>query len=426
MVSAARSIVQTGVYQYSRPPGFPVYEYLMAFTPAKTSPLISNGLTAISSCVAFLFFMLILRHFNIKQYLLLACAFAFTPVIYVNSVCSMDYILALTFVLGSTWLVLIRRFYLAGIFLGLAIGCRITSGAMLLPLAVWVYIDEENISFQKKTILILILSALLTGCICFLPVIFHYGSGFFTFADYTAYPSLFTLVNTGILNVWGRPAALGLLGLCFLVPFVYPVIKATLLQSTARRGVVLSCVVILIYVVSFLRLPQESAYLIPVVPFFLLLVGLLFPKRHVRWFSVIIILSSFVTIGRVGLPQYGPIITDHFARELQVNETKEIINFVDHLQENAVMVTGWKSSIIYEAIGRNYQFDTAEVSIRSINNLFTHKYIFLIGSVAQFRQYREQGYSIWFIDQMDAYNAKFNHIDIRELGAKSLSDSIRK
>ena len=87
-----------------------------------------------------MFFAIILRYFRIKHYLLLTLAFALTPVVYVNSVNTMDYMIALAFVLGSTYFVMVHRPLAAGMFLGLAIGSRITSGAMLLPLTLWIFL----------------------------------------------------------------------------------------------------------------------------------------------------------------------------------------------------------------------------------------------------------------------------------------------
>ena len=63
-------------------------------------------------------------------------ALAFTPQVYINSSNTTDYVWALAFILGSLYFVLLGRPLMAGILLGLAIGSRITSGAMLLRLGV--------------------------------------------------------------------------------------------------------------------------------------------------------------------------------------------------------------------------------------------------------------------------------------------------
>lgn len=405
VIIAARHIAQTGEYTTSRLPGYPVYEYLTAITPAKASPLFSNGLTAVFSCIAFLFFALILRQFRISQHLLLASTFAFTPVVYLNSINTMDYMFAAAFALSSTYFVLVHRRFVAGICLGLAIGCRITSGAMLLPLALLMFLEERTL-ISGKRFLIFSATALMIGAICFMPVIHRYGFDFFTFYDLPGYPSMYSLLRRGVLEVWGGPAALGLLGLCCLVPFIFQNIRVSLMQPHVRRGLVLSFFVVVLYVGAFLRLPHKAAYLIPVVPFLLLSVGLLIPPRFVRWFAMILLLSPFITIGRSGVTLLGPVVWDHWARESGIQETRKITEAVARLSENAVIVAGWRLPQIQVALGGEYQ-----------NN---HEYVYLIKDADTYRGYVEQARVVYFLRGMDVYNLQAYRVDLRHLGARQL------
>ncbi len=427
IVISARNISQTGEYIASRLPGYPVHEYLTAFTPAKSSPFFSNCLTSIFSCIAFLFFALILRYFHTSQYLLLTCAFAFTPIIYVNSVSTIDPMFAIAFALGSTYFVLVQRPFIAGICLGLAIGCRITSGAMILPLTIQ-FCMNERISIFNKRILIFGLSALAAGCICFLPVIHRYGINFFTFSENNGYPSMVKLLYYGILKVWGTPATMGLLGLCCLLPFFFQNIKVLILQQNVRQGIILSSLVIIIYIIAFLRLPQQSAYLIPVVPFTLMLVGLLLPTNFVRWFSIILILSSFIiTINRDSIQPLGPIISDHVSRELQIKETRKIIDVVDHLQENAVIVAGPKLPQILVALGNNFHYEQDKESFfANSNNKFNHEYVYLIPTADTYKRFVEQARSVYFLDNADSFNMEVYKVNLQQLGAQQLYTGFEK
>ena len=94
VVISARQIAHSGVYEASRLPGYPAYEYLTALSAA-APPWVSNAVTALFSVAAFVFFALIMRELGVRGYLLMALAFAMTPVIYVSSCCTMDYIPAL-------------------------------------------------------------------------------------------------------------------------------------------------------------------------------------------------------------------------------------------------------------------------------------------------------------------------------------------
>ena len=406
VINAARHIAQTGEYTASRLPGHPLHEYLTAITSAKVSPLFSNGLTAVFSGIAFLFFALILRQFRISQYLLLASAFAFTPVVYVNSINTMDYMFAMAFALGSTYFVLVHRAFVAGICLGLAIGYRITAGAMLLPLTLLMFLEERTVISGKRFLIISTTTLMISG-ICFLPVIHRYGLDFFTFGDYPGDTSVYALLKKGVLDVWGVLATLGLLGLCCLVPFISQNIRVSLMQPHARRGLVLSSLVVVLYVVAWFRLPSKGAFLIPIVPFLLLSVGLLIPPHFVRWFAMILLVSSFfITIDRRGVSLAGPIIRDHWVRESRIQETRKIIEDVARLSENAVIVAGWNLPQIEAAL--------------SNEDKDNHTYIYLVENADTYRRYVEQGRAVYFLREMDAFNLQLYGVDLRHLGAQQL------
>jgi hypothetical protein len=449
VINAARHIAQTGEYIASRLPGFPVYEYLMSSTPAKVSPLFSNGLTAVFSCIAFLFFALILRQFRVRQYLLLASAFALTPVVYVYSTNTMDCMFATAFALGSTYFVLVHRPFVAGICLGLAIGCRITSGAMLLPLALWMFLEERTL-ISGKRFLIISTTALMIGGICFLPVVHHYGLGFFTRQEpVLGYPSVSSLLKRGVLQVWGVPGTLGLLALCCLVPFISQHIRVSLMQPHVRRALVLTSLVVVLYVVAFLSHPFKAVYLIPAVPFLLLSVGLLIPPYFVRWFAMLLILSSFFTIDSSGVTLSGPIRVDHWARVSLMQETRKILEAVARLPENAVIVAGRRWPRVYAALSDEYK-DNHLLAVRTDDPLETllgrapvgqhhgilalwdqvgHNYHLLVGSIEYvglikdadtYRRYIEQGRTVYFLSGVDGHNLYRYGVDLKHLGAQQL------
>jgi len=73
VVIVARQIAHGGVYEASRLPGYPVYEYLTALT-AWHAPWVSNAVTALFSTAAFVFFALIARELGVRRHLLIALA----------------------------------------------------------------------------------------------------------------------------------------------------------------------------------------------------------------------------------------------------------------------------------------------------------------------------------------------------------------
>src|SRR5690348_11577757 len=139
----ARNIASTGSYEVSRFPGYPVQEFI--------SSLFYNGyawrlnlLTALFSTIGILFFALTLKTWKFKNVFLASAALAFVPIIYINSTTTIDYVWALSFLLISLYFVARYQPLLAGLFIGIAIGCRLTSGAMLIPYCIMIMQPGES------------------------------------------------------------------------------------------------------------------------------------------------------------------------------------------------------------------------------------------------------------------------------------------
>lgn len=404
VVNAARQIAETGVYNASRLPGFPLYEYIVAYTPAKTNPFFSNALTALGSCIASVFFVLILRWFQVKSYLLLTLAFALTPVVYIHSTGTMDYMMAMMFVLGATYFAITRRFYIAGLFLGLAIGCRITSGAMLLPIVAWMLMDDRSVAGQRR-MLTLCGTTLIVGGVCFLPVFYRYGMGFLTHYDTGSYPPASLVIGRGTVKVWGVLGSLGLAALCCIAPF--KTLKKDISSLRAQRGLIVCSMAVAIYLLAFLWLPQDGAYLIPIIPFVLLAVGLIVPPYAIRWLTSALICSSlFIGVDREGVTLAGPIVRDHWNRLDRHQEVERITEAVERLTSPAVIVAGGRLPQISERLG-SYQQQS-------------HEYIYLIETADSYERYLEAGRTVYFLEGTDAYNLEKYGVDISRLGAIAL------
>lgn len=405
VVSAARSIAETGQYTASRLPGYPLHEFLLAFTPAKGDPFTSNALTAVSSVIAFVFFALILRHFKVKPYLMLALAFTAVPVIYINSVTTMDYLIALACMLASLYFTLLNRPMLAGLMLGLAVGFRLTSGALLLPLAYWLA-STNGLKRAFKPLLILGISTGITALICYLPVLKTYGLAFFSFYDNTTYPALFDLVTLAVPRVWGILGTLGLAGAGIAALFNLKAIRALRSQPDRLKGVVLCLLGSVIFLAAFLRLPHEAAYLIPVVPFVLILLALILPPLPVVLVAVTLLLSPFVGInsGRVALN--GLVLNEHNKRLSEVARVEQAIDAAHDLPDGAVIVSGWLQPHI----------DIADRSGGSAG----YQWVYLLKSESEYHLFAGSGKPVYYIPDMEAYNKSVYGIDLAELGAQPL------
>lgn len=341
VANVARSLAITGEYSASRLPGYPVQEIFCSLL-WKGGPLALNGATALLSAFAAAFFALSMKALGYKNYILASLALAFTPVIFISSTSSIDYPWALAFILGSLYFVIAQRPLVAGAFLGAAIGCRITSGAMLVPLCM-LLIQQTRRQYTVGNILKFLLGTFLVGTAAFVPVFLKYGWGFFSFAD-AAYPSLFRVIYRATIGVWGVIGLLALLVAIVSLIFQPKISKreSEIATPVARSSPIvwIWTVAISICVLAYLRLPHESGYLVPIVPFVILLLGRFLSQRLFIFVCIALIFSAFISpIDSLGI-QGGSIFADYSRRQERMQLTEQVLSFGDSLHEPTVVVAG--------------------------------------------------------------------------------------
>jgi hypothetical protein len=299
---AARHFHESGVYEASRFPGFPMHEMLSSLVVAQ-GYFVTNLLVAIAGSLGVLYFVFTLKALRFRYPLLGGVTLAAVPVCYISSVITYDYSLALAFILASLYYTVKSRPVTAGILLGLAVGCRITSGAMLLPFAIMIT-QNDGMQANYGRILKLTLSTVVIGVFTYLPVISEYGFSFFTY-EKVPYPAIGTILFKLFIESWG---ILGVLALFFgLVVLLLPVRaqakKYLFPRSVNEKFVVAWLIAIDLYIIAFLKLPTEAGYLLPVIPFVLLLFGKYLHSEAFVVFSMLILASPFlVSLTEVGDP----------------------------------------------------------------------------------------------------------------------------
>jgi hypothetical protein len=404
VVAAARAIAHSGEYHLSRLPGFPVFEALTALT-ALGPAWLSNAVTALCSTAAFVLFALILRHFKVRAALLIACGFAMTPVIYLNSCCTMDYISALALMLGATWLLLRNRLLPAAICLGLATGCRITSGVLGIAMCLWLFLEQPPKVALRQSLLLGV-SSLAVAALCFVPVYRHFGIDFFAFYDNAWYPPWDVVWARAFPNVWGTCGLIALALMLLLLP-VWLLSARSALPASRRHAIAFAGLVVLLYGLLFLRLPDESGYLVPAIPFVLLIIALIAPARASGALAIVLLVSSFISIGGDGMRLDGPIIEDHVVRVSQQRSTPEIVAAVAKLPGQAIVVCGWILPRITLLLGGDREGP--------------HRFIYLVENESDYRHYQEQGNSLYYVPGVELYESQAHELELSELGAQPLA-----
>ena len=252
---SAQLLHDIGVYEVSRLPGYPVQEWLSSLVIAG-GPFYVNLLSALFSTLAVVFFVLALKALRFKRPLLAGIAFAAVPAFYIHSTTAIDYNYAIAFILASFLVVVKDRLILAGIFLGLALGCRITSGAMLVPFIIML-LQGDGVRANLFRILRLSIPTVIIGVILFYPVYSDYGWSFFTFYD-VPYPPIPKVLYKFSIEVWGVIGIIGLLisTLLLFLPnrlkrrqYLFP-------RSVNEKYIIAWLVAIDLYIIAFLKLPM--------------------------------------------------------------------------------------------------------------------------------------------------------------------------
>jgi hypothetical protein len=426
----AKRISQTGIYEVSRFPGFPVHEIVCSMFSG--SYVMLNLLSTILSTIGFLFFVYTLKALRFKAVMLAGFALAAVPVVYIHSTTTIDYTWALAFILIALYFVVKDKPFIAGIFLGIAVGCRITSGGMVIPFAIMVS-QSGGLKNNLKRIAKLVVTTCVVGGLLFLPVFFKYGTAFFTYYD-VPYPSIPEVLYKFSIGVWGVAGFAALIGAtCVLfVSDRFPVRKYLFPRAVNEKYVVAWLIAIDLYIIAFLKLPMESGYLIPIVPFVILLFGkYLFDKAFIL-FALILIISPFVAnitpLNRLDAPTEtslaikfrtagedlifdplkGPIISYESRRNNAMKYTSRVLLSLDTIQHKSLIIAGrWYTQLMVE------RTDTAIHSIQFIDHIKEKKLL----------EFIEQGFEIYYLPHQDQANYIVNNFDVKTFGAMQYMDS---
>ena len=291
---SARYLWSAGEYLPSRLPGYPLHELTTALL-IWGGAFLTNLATAVVAFVGVLIVDRIVVLLAVPGRGWLLVAMAFTPWLLVNSATTLDYHWSLTAMLGAYLAVIRRRPLLAGVLLGLAVGCRITAGAFLPPLVVVAVrqsgTDNHRRHGQLREALVFASATLVVAGLAYVPVLWTYGPRFWTYAD-SKVPA-----DVAVQLVWQR--ALGAVGALVTVGVLMLSWRRLLRLPQLLRTdphVLAWTLTVLIYVLLYLRLPVDAGYLVPVYPFAFLLVA----RVLARWALPVIVtaalLSGFVDL----------------------------------------------------------------------------------------------------------------------------------
>ena len=404
----------SGVYEPSRLPGHPIQELIYSALWG-TGPIVYNGLCAIFSGIAAVYFALILKHLKFTYFILAAFAFAFIPVFYISSTYTIDFVWTEAFVLMSFYYLLKEKYILTGILLGLAIGCRITTGAMLLPFMIVAW-QHTNFKENFVTLLKIAIPMAIVSLLAFVPVIKEFGLSFFMYYDQFPYPPFSKVMYKMVIGVFGLIGTLTIAVISTLVIINRKKITfGKLFQNNLdKRILIASYIIIVLFTISYFRLPQKSGYMISVLPFFLLLFGYYLNSTYFKALCIALMVSPFLfsinltdklrgasysnyslIVNVAGQeifldPFSGPIFSDYSKRKLKTDYTNSVLKKASTINQKTVVIAGWwYNEIMVELIEKNR------------NNFVIFE--FYIDAV-KIENYLRDGYKICYLPEQNIYN----------------------
>lgn len=339
VVRVADRIAEGAGYIPSRPPGYPLYEVTTSVLNELGGSIATNGGTLVMGLVALVSFFALCRRFDVPNRPLLGLLFAFHPFVWTNAGTTMDYLWALALGLAGGVALLDRRWLVAGLLFALAIGTRFTS--VLFIAGFFGYVVWRDRPAWRGAVGAGALALALGGA-CYIPAVLHYGG----------LSEALTPVGAETQAVWGWVERVGRFGYKNIYFWGLPAagVLLVLVVRAVRQGwkgrgegtmgskavLLLVAAVVLVYEGLFLRYPLETAYLLPVLPFVLIGLGLTVERRWLVGLFVLVVTYNVVSVNlaRPNLPnratsvevgvwiEPGPLATD-VARRLRVEGCRD-------------------------------------------------------------------------------------------------------
>lgn len=341
IIQAAHIMTKFHIYEASRLPGYPILEFVYLFF-WKSPYLLVNSITFLFTLLSFFFWSKNMKLLSIKAPMLTAISLFFVPTLFIESTRLIDSLWGFCFVGTSLYFLLKNKPSLSGVLLGIAIGCRITNGAMLLPFLILIFFHQRPLFFKHSFKLITFMGII--GGLCYLPAFCRYGPGFFLSPKAPV-----TLLGVGyvFVKLWGPLFSLAIP--LALIAMAYSALKnkETIWSDSIKKGSILASIsVLILYTFAFLCFPVNPRYLIPIVPFLLILFSFFLPAKPYKCLLVLIFISLYVGDLRVknkhvNFTLIGAGINNYTMRHQLMPWIEQTRLFVNTLPKNAVVLAGW-------------------------------------------------------------------------------------
>jgi hypothetical protein len=336
-------------------------------------------------------------------------AFASVPLVYVQSTTAMDYVWALACLTASTYALVSGRAVLAGVLLGLAIGCRLTSVLLCLPLAYLAVVAAAR-GRGARTLAALLVPAGTIALLAYAPVLAQ-EKWSFDVADFlgtqigrvTGSPAVpaQAVLRRATVELWGDLGCAALA--CGALASAVPTLRlAAGLRAALRTPLVVAALSAIALVAAlFLRMPIEAGYLIPLVPFVLWLFAALLRPRVFACMCLALLLAPWLDWSARGI-RPGPILRGQSARRSEMDILERSLIELRSLQKPAIVVAG-RWYMMLEQQHRGSVVGSAEL-------------VMSVRTRAQLESYLRSGCELYYLPGAELHNRVNRGFDLDALG----------
>lgn len=335
----AKTLVATGDYQPSRPPGFPLHE-LLATSVWKWREIGLNGLSAAASAAACVLLALYARKTGCRDWWLAGLALAALPTFYVNSVTAKDFTLTIALLLGSYLLARSGRAVWAAIVFGCVVASRPVAVIHGLPVALALLGAVPKPRRLLAFLQFFVISATVAAAF-YVPIFFKLGPDNLKEPARLAELSASIVFQRGVVQVWG---VLGIVGLAVMLLGILWRKRSPEVSQQVASAEFAAWIISAVFALGFyVWLPSEPGYCIAALPFVLLIAAQWTSRLAFQIGCALMLGAAFVG------PDFrspGELLADRKARQNELLEAKGITTFCANLPQPGVVVCGSREPII--------------------------------------------------------------------------------
>jgi hypothetical protein len=267
---------QTGAYSVSRFPGYPLHEIANGLFALIGGSFLSNAATLVVSLILIVVWYRFVEEHTASPRVL-AVLLAFTPLFWIDSAATLDYVWSLLCIVLSLSAVRQKKAIAGGIWLGCAIGFRPTNAAAVVPLFMLLYLS----SVPRRARATFILSAIASSLVAFSPLLFTYGlTGWIQQTFRETSDAHLPFVQRVLSFFYRSVYSLGPLAV-FAIGAVLASRrhKLALLVREREPIIITSIIGIIVFALLFAFFPLDRSYLLPAFPFLYLIIDRLASKQ---------------------------------------------------------------------------------------------------------------------------------------------------